>query len=361
MIADLFVGGWTTRSPSTRGLPDARVGAATRSRFGPRRRGLAGPLGQGPDPCPGTVRLRSLFPRPRSPTCPDMCPDTSADPCRTCPDTTAEEAADGATATTPPRRSHGPRGGATEPGAATRTRTCSSPTTGGAAQAGATRSPRRRCAAAARSRRRACTTPSSAANPTECGAASPRRAAAAEVPGAGPGGERRSLMPRSKNSRKPSRPDRPVLLDWSHRDHWASRERPCRYCEQPTHLRDSSRKPAHKVCAEAAVIQQASEYAEAWRTKGSNREHRPVRRRTHPHRTADEGRLRGRVLHPQPRQPVRLVLRTTRSLLLSAGTKLRKRGARRSPHHWPQGLTHSCPGGPSPQPPGLPFMSGGTP
>ncbi|MFE6551660.1 hypothetical protein ACFVHS_25115 [Streptomyces sp. NPDC057746] len=55
-----------------------------------------------------------------------------------------------------------------------------------------------------------------------------------------------------------------MLLDWSGCGHWADRQRPCRYCEAPTHLRDSSRKPAHKVCAEAAVTQQAKEYAEAW-------------------------------------------------------------------------------------------------
>ncbi|MFF0092779.1 hypothetical protein ACFYSF_22840 [Streptomyces canus] len=41
---------------------------------------------------------------------------------------------------------------------------------------------------------------------------------------------------------------------------------PCRYkCGGlPTHLRDSSGSPAHKVCAELALAQQIQEYAEAY-------------------------------------------------------------------------------------------------
>ncbi|RMB85601.1 hypothetical protein [Streptomyces shenzhenensis] len=60
-----------------------------------------------------------------------------------------------------------------------------------------------------------------------------------------------------------------TLLDWSDRDlHWSSRELPCRYCGFPTHLRDSKRKPAHKVCAEDALAIQAAEAAAAYRARG---------------------------------------------------------------------------------------------
>jgi hypothetical protein len=56
-----------------------------------------------------------------------------------------------------------------------------------------------------------------------------------------------------------------TFLDWTDRDlHWSWEERPCRYCERPTHLRDSKRKPAHKVCAEEALTRQAAEAAEAY-------------------------------------------------------------------------------------------------
>lgn len=59
-------------------------------------------------------------------------------------------------------------------------------------------------------------------------------------------------------------PQRP-LLDW--RDgsqHWSDQQRPCRYCSYPTHLRDSRGKPAHKVCAEGALQQQAREALDAY-------------------------------------------------------------------------------------------------
>ncbi|MEZ0066730.1 hypothetical protein ABIA32_002742 [Streptacidiphilus sp. MAP12-20] len=40
-----------------------------------------------------------------------------------------------------------------------------------------------------------------------------------------------------------------TLLDWR-TGHWAEAAAPCRFCWQPTHLRDDYRRPAHKVCAE---------------------------------------------------------------------------------------------------------------
>ncbi|MFE0137659.1 hypothetical protein ACFWY6_39800 [Streptomyces sp. NPDC059037] len=55
------------------------------------------------------------------------------------------------------------------------------------------------------------------------------------------------------------------LLDWRESSHWDYGDPlPCRYCGSPTHLRDSKGKPADKVCAEAAVAQQAAEAAEAY-------------------------------------------------------------------------------------------------
>lgn len=57
----------------------------------------------------------------------------------------------------------------------------------------------------------------------------------------------------------------PPHLDWRAASHWDyDGPRPCRYCEQPTQLRDSKRSPAHKVCAEEALAQQAAEAAEAY-------------------------------------------------------------------------------------------------
>jgi hypothetical protein len=56
-----------------------------------------------------------------------------------------------------------------------------------------------------------------------------------------------------------------MLLDWHDPAHWSTRARPCRYCAKPTHLRDSKRKPAHKVCAEQALTQQAADTAAAYR------------------------------------------------------------------------------------------------
>lgn len=55
-----------------------------------------------------------------------------------------------------------------------------------------------------------------------------------------------------------------VLLDWSDRAHFSGSARPCRYCGFDTHLLDSKRSPAHKVCAEDAIQQQAAEAADAY-------------------------------------------------------------------------------------------------
>ncbi|WP_371612908.1 hypothetical protein [Streptomyces clavifer] len=55
-----------------------------------------------------------------------------------------------------------------------------------------------------------------------------------------------------------------ALLDWSDRSHWSYEAKPCRYCGRPTHLRDSSRSPADKVCAEKALTQQAADTAAAY-------------------------------------------------------------------------------------------------
>jgi hypothetical protein len=63
-----------------------------------------------------------------------------------------------------------------------------------------------------------------------------------------------------------TRPPEPPLLDWSSSAHWSSTPRPCRYCGRDTQLRDSKRSPAHKVCAERAIAQQAAEAADAYQT-----------------------------------------------------------------------------------------------
>ncbi|MGW5123230.1 hypothetical protein ACWEQ7_04045 [Streptomyces sp. NPDC004069] len=60
-----------------------------------------------------------------------------------------------------------------------------------------------------------------------------------------------------------------TFLDWRDGDvHWSSRALPCRYCGQPTQLRDSKRKPAHKTCAEDALAAQAAETANAYHQNG---------------------------------------------------------------------------------------------
>lgn len=54
------------------------------------------------------------------------------------------------------------------------------------------------------------------------------------------------------------------LLDWRDPKHWSWAARSCRYCGEPTNLRDSKGKPAHKVHAEQALAQQAIDAAEAY-------------------------------------------------------------------------------------------------
>lgn len=69
-------------------------------------------------------------------------------------------------------------------------------------------------------------------------------------------------MPGPRRSPRPELPASGVL-DWTH-GHWSERQRPCIYCTKPTNLRDSRRRPAHKVCAEAALLRQVEDYAEAY-------------------------------------------------------------------------------------------------
>ncbi|MCM1964903.1 hypothetical protein [Streptomyces sp. G1] len=72
-------------------------------------------------------------------------------------------------------------------------------------------------------------------------------------------------MPPRKRRSQPDPLPPSGLLDWSHGPHWAWRAEPCRYCDgPPTQLRDSKGKPAHKVCAEAALAARAAEAAEAY-------------------------------------------------------------------------------------------------
>lgn len=68
------------------------------------------------------------------------------------------------------------------------------------------------------------------------------------------------------SARRPkAKPPQPGgLLDWGDSSHWSREAKPCRYCGRPTHLRDSSRSPADKVCAEQALAQQATEAAAAY-------------------------------------------------------------------------------------------------
>jgi hypothetical protein len=68
-----------------------------------------------------------------------------------------------------------------------------------------------------------------------------------------------------RQRRAPPKPPPTGLLDWRDSSHWSGTEKPCRYCGFPTPLRDSKRSPAHKVCAEYAIQQQAEEAAAAYR------------------------------------------------------------------------------------------------
>lgn len=60
------------------------------------------------------------------------------------------------------------------------------------------------------------------------------------------------------------------LLNWIDSSHWDyDGPQPCRYCGRPTQLRDSKRSPAHKVCAEAALAQQAADAADTYHRRGT--------------------------------------------------------------------------------------------
>jgi hypothetical protein len=67
-------------------------------------------------------------------------------------------------------------------------------------------------------------------------------------------------------SARKAAPFRPgQLLNWNSSEHWNwDGPAPCRYCGLDAFLLDSHRKPAHKVCAEAALAEQAAEAAEAY-------------------------------------------------------------------------------------------------
>jgi hypothetical protein len=69
--------------------------------------------------------------------------------------------------------------------------------------------------------------------------------------------------------RQQTRPELPTsgLLDWTNSRHWSLQVRPCRYCQEPTNLRDSFRKPAHKTCAEAAIADQVRDQAAAYQNQ----------------------------------------------------------------------------------------------
>ena len=56
----------------------------------------------------------------------------------------------------------------------------------------------------------------------------------------------------------------PPLLDWRDPSHYSRVKAPCRYCGRPTHLRDSQRRPADKVCAEEALATQAAQAADTY-------------------------------------------------------------------------------------------------
>lgn len=61
-----------------------------------------------------------------------------------------------------------------------------------------------------------------------------------------------------------------TLLNWNDSRHWDyTGPQPCRYCEIPTQLRDSTGKHAHKTCAEAALTQQAADTAAAYHQRGT--------------------------------------------------------------------------------------------
>ena len=56
----------------------------------------------------------------------------------------------------------------------------------------------------------------------------------------------------------------PPLLDWRNSAHWSGQPLPCRHCGGLTHLRTTKRRPAHKVCAEAALAAQNAQLADRY-------------------------------------------------------------------------------------------------
>lgn len=58
-----------------------------------------------------------------------------------------------------------------------------------------------------------------------------------------------------------------TLLDWRHPAHYdhAGYVKPCRHCGDLTPLRDETRRPAHKVCAERAIDASAAQAAAIYR------------------------------------------------------------------------------------------------
>ncbi|MFI0236367.1 hypothetical protein [Streptomyces sp. NPDC016845] len=72
------------------------------------------------------------------------------------------------------------------------------------------------------------------------------------------------MTSRRGRRRAPPAPPPGGVLDWRDAAHWSWNPKPCRYCDKPTHLRDSRRSPAHKVCAEEALAIQAADAADAY-------------------------------------------------------------------------------------------------
>ena len=72
------------------------------------------------------------------------------------------------------------------------------------------------------------------------------------------------MTPRKRRAPQPEyRPG--MLLDWSSSRHWNyDGPQHCRYCGQHAFLLDSAGHPAHKVCAENALAEQAAEAAAAY-------------------------------------------------------------------------------------------------
>lgn len=72
-------------------------------------------------------------------------------------------------------------------------------------------------------------------------------------------------MSRKTKHPPPPEPGAYGLLDWRDSWHHARAAAPCRYCGEPTHLRETPTKPAHKVCAEAAARNRAEAAQDTYR------------------------------------------------------------------------------------------------